>query len=410
MMSRKFIEQEGKLWTEQGIITPEQHQQILSLYSDRKHAIGVIPILGSILVGLGILTFIAANWQDIPQLVRLSIIIAAMIGFYITGDRLLAKGHDKLGISIISLGLITFGAGIILVAQMFQLEAYNASSWIIWSLAALLLTYLYRSHYLFFISLLLITITQLQSASHFYSFSTTAYVITVIGMGYYVWKNKDALLTWMLGISFIIQSIIMVSVLEWKFMWVFVPAFIAYTLVDVFKERKYLYPLQTTALIGAYVFAVFIIMFGDEYFYNYMLDEILANTVSFLITISVIFVISLLLKLKNGSAVTAVDWILVPVLLYLPFQTFFIHLILLFVFSLYVLWRGYVEEWRLKINLGIVLFLASTMIAYIKLTWDFMDKSLFFILGGVILLALSWLLNRQRNVFLRDVKEAERND
>jgi len=77
----------------------------------------------------------------------------------------------------------------------------------------------------------------------------------------------------------------------------------------------------------------------------------------------------------------------------------------MFLFSLYVLWRGYSEEWRMKINIGTVLFIATTMIAYFKLTWSFMDKSLFFIIGGVLLLLLGWLLNRRRQIFLTEEKE-----
>jgi uncharacterized membrane protein len=90
-MSRKFIEKEGRRWTELGIVTPQQYEQILHLYTEKKHAIGLIPILGSILVALGILSFVAANWQAIPQLLRLIIIIAAMAGFYGAGETLLKR-------------------------------------------------------------------------------------------------------------------------------------------------------------------------------------------------------------------------------------------------------------------------------------------------------------------------------
>src|ERR1700730_4602997 len=124
-MSRSIIQKEGRRWTESGIITPAQFEQILSLYPDKKHAIGLIPILGSILVGLGILSFMAANWQDIPQLLRLLMIIALLTGFYWGGERMLSRDHEKLGIALISLGLVSFGAGIILIAQMFHLQAYD---------------------------------------------------------------------------------------------------------------------------------------------------------------------------------------------------------------------------------------------------------------------------------------------
>jgi uncharacterized membrane protein len=42
-----------------------------------------------------------------------------------------------------------------------------------------------------------------------------------------------------------------------------------------------------------------------------------------------------------------------------------------------------------------VLFVAATAVAYFKLTWGFMDKSLFFLIGGILLLALSWYLRRR---------------
>jgi uncharacterized membrane protein len=87
-----------------------------------------------------------------------------------------------------------------------------------------------------------------------------------------------------------------------------------------------------------------------------------------------------------------------------------LYLLVTFFFSLFLLWRGYVEEWRFKINLGTVLFLISTMTAYSKLTWDFMDKSLFFIIGGVLLLLLSWVLNNRRRQFIHDTKEGSTHE
>ncbi|MNL89126.1 hypothetical protein D3C87_2192590 [compost metagenome] len=50
------------------------------------------------------------------------------------------------------------------------------------------------------------------------------------------------------------------------------------------------------------------------------------------------------------------------------------------------------------------------MVAYGKLTWDFMDKSLFFIIGGLLLLVLSWFLNRRNKKFLAEAKGGNRHD
>lgn len=399
-MSRKFIEKEGRRWTELDIISPEQHKQILDLYKDREHAIGLIPLLGSILIGLGILSFIAANWQDISHLIRLTMIITILIGFYGSGEVMIKKGQDKLGIALISLGLVSFGAGIILIAQMFQLEAYNVTSWAIWGAAGVLLTYLYQSRYLFLLATLLLTITQWVSVLQFQTFSYLTFAITLIGLGYYIWKKQDTWLSWMFGLSFIVQSFMLIVSNEWKIIWFFIPVFAIYTLVDITNKRKTYYPFQSSALMAGYIFALFIVLFGNDKMYFDKYEDLLTTSILFFITIGILFIVSVFYKVKSGRTVSAVDWIMAPVLLYLPVYEDILYLFILFLFSLFLLWRGYVEEWRFKINLGTILFLISTMVAYGKLTWNFMDKSLFFILGGIILLLLSWFLNRRRKQFI----------
>jgi uncharacterized membrane protein len=108
-MSRKIIETGGHRWVELGVVSSEQYGQIMSLYSEKKHAVGLIPILGSILLGLGLISFIAANWHGIPEVLRLSMLLIGLIGFYYTGEVFINKDQEKLGIAFIGLGLITSG-------------------------------------------------------------------------------------------------------------------------------------------------------------------------------------------------------------------------------------------------------------------------------------------------------------
>src|SRR5665647_1478969 len=248
-MSRKWVETEGKRWVELDIITSNQYRQILKLYSDRNHAIGLIPLLGSILLGLGLISFIASNWQGIPDILRLVMILIALCGFYYTGELFIKRNQEKLGIAFIGLGLITFGIGIILIAQMFHLQAYDVSSWIVWGIAGVLLTYLYRSRYLFFLSFLIISITQWYSSVEFHHFSYVTFALMIVGLGTYVWIRKDPLVSWFFSISFIIQAIMLVTANDWKFLWVFIPILLLYTLGDALSERAIKAPIQTAALI-----------------------------------------------------------------------------------------------------------------------------------------------------------------
>jgi LPXTG-motif cell wall-anchored protein len=406
-LSRKWVEKEGPRWVERGIVSTEQYRQILSLYDEKKHAIGVLPLLGSMLVGLGILSFVAANWQDIPQLARLAMIAVVMVLFYAGGESLLKKGYDRLGISLVAVGLVTFGAGIVLVGQMFHLMAYDIASFIVWAVAGTLLTYLYRSRFLYLISLLIFTGAQWYSAMVMHHFSFVAFGLMIAGLGYYMWERQNALLTWGFSLSFVIQAIMLADVMHWKFAWVFVPVMALYTLGDWLKDRSDGYALQTVPLITAFTFCVSMVLFYDEYRVERM-KELLPYSLLFAVCMLLLLTVSIAGKIKFKREVTAFDWILVVPFAYLPAGAAVMYLLALFFFSFYVLWRGYIEEWRFKINFGTVLFIITTMVAYGKLAFRFMDKSLFFILGGLILLGLSWFLTRRKKQFFDDVEGGDR--
>ena len=406
-MSRKWVEKESPLWIERGIVSRDQVNQILSLYEDKKHAIGLLPILGSLLVGLGILSFIAANWQDIPEIARLTMIIVFMAAFYAGGETLLRRGHEKLGMAIVSLGVVSFGAGIILIGQMFHLVAYNAFSFILWASAGTLTAYLYRSRYLYLIGLLLFNVAQIYSVSEFDTFSYTAFVLMLAGLGWYAWQQRSPLLIGCLAFSVTLHSMLWTTSGEFKFIWMFIPAMALYTIGDWVKDRTERFALQFAPLVAAFLFGMFMVLFPLDWAGPHLNDYLRAQPAAYLTLLAILFALSVAGKLRRGAGAvsSAFEWILLAPYLYLPDGIELLYLLALFFFSLYVLWRGYAEEWRFKINVGTVLFIVATLIAYGKLTWDFMDKSLFFIIGGVLLLLLSWFLNRRKKQFFHDGRE-----
>ncbi|MCZ8514666.1 DUF2157 domain-containing protein [Paenibacillus filicis] len=408
-MSRKWVEQESPLWVEKGIITREQADRILDLYEDRKHAVGLLPILGSILVGLGILSFVAANWQSIPQLLRLALMIIVMAGFYVSGETAVRRGHGKLGIALIGLGVVSFGGSIVLIGQMFHLVAFHAGSFVLWAVAGAAAAFLYRSRYLYLISLILFNAAQIYSVSQFQMFSYTAFLLMVLALGYYGWKWRNTLLVWSFSLSFTLHALLWVIARDIKFIWMFIPAMALYALGDWLKDRTGAYALQIPPLAAAFLFGIYLVIFPSEWSARF-LSDLRAEPLYYMGALAILFGVSLAGKLRTGRAPGAFEWILLFPFLYLPGGIELAYLLSLFLFSLYVLWRGYAEEWRFKINFGTVLFITSTLVAYGKLTWDFMDKSLFFIIGGLLLLSLSWFLNRRKKQFFYDVKEETPHD
>ncbi|WP_281888872.1 DUF2157 domain-containing protein [Paenibacillus sp. YYML68] len=408
-MSRKWAEREAPIWVEKGIVTREQADAIVALYVGRGSMLGVLPLLGSVLVGLGILSFVAANWQEIPQLVRLLFIAAVMVGFYAGGESFVRSGQQKLGIALIGLGVISFGAGIILIGQMFHMVAYDATSFILWASAGAAAAYLYKSRYLYILSIALFNIAQWYSVSQFDGFSYVCFTVMVLALGLYAWRSSSTLLLLLFSLSVSLQSLMWALSAELKASWMLIPMMALYALGDWLPERRRSFALQASPLASVFLFNVVLVMTHDWTGVG-IREDIVAEPFSYIGLLLFVLVVSLAGKYYRGSLPSAFEWVLLLPFMYVPQGMGLLYLLGLFVFSLGVLWRGYAEGWSFKVNFGTVLFVGTALVAYSKLTWNFMDKSLFFILGGMLLIGLSWFLNRRNKQVLSEVKGGSGDD
>jgi uncharacterized membrane protein len=81
----RFLERlpdEVNYWQGRGIIAPEQGRAIIGSYEmpDTARAthgrlVTILAILGSVLVGLGVILFFASNWQEISREVKLALML-----------------------------------------------------------------------------------------------------------------------------------------------------------------------------------------------------------------------------------------------------------------------------------------------------------------------------------------------
>ncbi|WP_409342756.1 DUF2157 domain-containing protein [Paenibacillus sp. MBLB4367] len=408
-MSRKWLKKEAPVWVQNELITQQQADRLLAFYKEEKPAVGILPLLGSLLVGLGILSFVAANWQDIPHLARFAVIVLAMLGFYAAGERFIRRGDDRLGLGLVAIGLISFGAGIFLLAQMFQMTAANAGSFIIWGSAGVMLTYLYRSRFLFLLSAVILNVGQFYSLNNFGTFSIVAFLVLMVGLGIYWWRNRSAWLAWLLGLSAMLQSAFLIGELELNGSLYMIPVMILYVLGDWIRTRNTASPLQNSALTAAFVTCCIAVMAQDNgHFFGFAAHERTPSLV-FAIVVAALLALSAIAKKRQGRLTSGFEWLLLLPYFYAAEAASFLYLLALCFFSLCVLWRGYAEEERFKVNLGTMLFLFSVLLAYVKLAWGFMDKSVFFLVGGILLLGLSWYLNKRRRRFLAEEGE-DRHD
>ena len=115
-----------------------------------KKTIRIIVTIGAVLVGAGIFSFIAANWLEMTKPIKIGIILISMIVSYGAGWYLKEKSElQKTGDALILLGSIIYGAGIFLVAQMFNIRANWPDGFILWMIGTIAMAFAVESYPLF---------------------------------------------------------------------------------------------------------------------------------------------------------------------------------------------------------------------------------------------------------------------
>jgi uncharacterized membrane protein len=397
-LMRNLIIREGKSWVKEGIISEEQFDKIINRYQPDKRS-NLLPILASILIGLGILTFVASNWNGIPHLARVLLILVVMIGFYVAGEKAQMRGKQQLGNGLIGIGVIAFGAGIILLGQMFHFQSYDAKPFVIWGIASLLVVQLWRSKFLLLLSILIITVGQAYSFMTFSSFSFILALLLLFGVGHFIFHRPDEATSVFFSISYLMNALFFIIDLDLNYQFLFVFYLALYLLSDLIKKEGIRHSIQLTMLIGAVVVTIFNVFWIDSFIYE---DSSFTN--GLIVNGVLITILLVLFVFRKRRTPDFVDGLLFLPVFYVGEMGAVLYLFLLFAYSIFLLIVGYQKHLPDKATLGTVLFLISAFVGYVQLAWDFMPKSLFFLIGGIILFMLSWFLEKNRRKLVKGAR------
>ncbi len=147
---------EVEAWLQDGTVTAEQAQAILARYpeyapgyeaSRRRQSLVVgLSILGAILIGLSVITFFAANWNEISRGVKLGSLFVGMALSYGSGYYLWNRaGYGAYAVALVLLGCIIYGAGVHLIGQIYHIDVDNPNLSMFWFLGVAPLAYVTRS-------------------------------------------------------------------------------------------------------------------------------------------------------------------------------------------------------------------------------------------------------------------------
>ena len=150
---RSKLKQEIPHWQQEGIISEDAAAQLTQRYqldgiqkeSSRLLAAALFT-LGGLLLGGGVITFVAANWEEIPTFAKVSMLFATLLTFHLTGYWLwYQKGWTRFGHALVFAGCLVFGANIGLMAQIFHVSGKWYGAFLAWSVGSLIMAYAVRS-------------------------------------------------------------------------------------------------------------------------------------------------------------------------------------------------------------------------------------------------------------------------
>jgi len=127
-------------WVEQGFVTPDNADKILSSLETRhdgRKLPGLLTLLGAALLIFAALTFVAANWAEIPRWLKLVMIFGSMWAAYAGAIWLERRAHPLFAQAAVLTGLGLFGASIMLIAQIYHIETDDPVGLLAWCVAAL---------------------------------------------------------------------------------------------------------------------------------------------------------------------------------------------------------------------------------------------------------------------------------
>jgi uncharacterized membrane protein len=162
---RRQLRQEADRWLAEELIERNQYEQLAERYSfntldiNARNNFAIILIgLGGILLGLGVITFVAANWQAMSREWRAGLLFVALIGSNLLGFCLwqYTQRWQRLGQAMLLLGAFIMGANIALIGQIFHVGGALHGLFYMWSFGVLAMAYSLRFKPLGIISIILI--------------------------------------------------------------------------------------------------------------------------------------------------------------------------------------------------------------------------------------------------------------
>jgi len=432
-------------WSKDGLLTPEQAGRIGERYDldslgervSSSKIISAISVIGALLFGAGVILLIASNWQLIPRSMKLGVVFLTIlavnqIGYTLKYDR----GYPKLGAALLFLGALLFGGGIWLVAQIYNISSRDKNGLLYWALGILPVAWLLGMETVLTLASGLLSSWAVWKCAYFgypnYPYlalmglfvlplcykkrSAGALLVSLIGIA--VWLGFGPF-AWYLGRS---EDVLPLMVF---------PYFLFGLLLYALGLLHSCFPARAR-FRQAFVVLGSLILFGATYGMSFEdaaseLAKALGRHIpeafwwslavlSALYLLSFAATFSLAQKRETPKGRALVGELLFTLIflatggmLFLGLNSFvstgLISNAMMLALAVALIALGYGQQEPSMVNLGFALFSLQFFTRYVDWGWNYLPRSAFFIVSGIVLLAGAFSMEKQRKKIIRTIRE-----
>ena len=385
------------VWQREGLISSEQERTILSrIGAGEPRLVGAlrmgwlvtaVSIIGALVLAGGVVLLFASQWRKMPDWFRTAVVFAGMFAAYAGGYLLTYRyGMDRIGGALLLLGVLLFEAGLFLFADIYGLPLTTNGEqpaplyFLLAAIGTLPLAYAFGSRIvlLFAIANFVISVIFWLIARYVDTEKTDSVliVIGVLGVALYAVGHLHAMRT------------------AW----------------EKFGE-VYLFVGTVVTLSLVYVFTF------DEPWRSIIDDGIESYAAPPLVYMSIAIAAVLVigqfaarardLEADIETGILAALLAVAAVVATWPAWTGYAIVFngVFFAAAAGIVARGYLRGDERYVNFGLLLVAVGVLTRYVDVFWSLLANSAFFIIGGVLLLAVAFGLERLRRTLVSRMDE-----
>lgn len=393
-------------WQKRGLLddtTAEKLTIDLATQSSGKSFQTVLILLAVICLGFAAITFVAANWEDISRLTRVIIIIGSMWAAWGASVVFHSKGRGVLAQSFVLLACILFGAGIMLISQIYHMQGEPRDAVLLWMLGTLLGSALTRSVPALSFGIILLNIWSLLDNSPFsghYEINLVFLGFLAIAAGLAFWmRSRFAGFLALFSLSGWIFFTAIAKMEQNQAAFLVINLYLGFVLLSatLFSEgaRRFLQGFENTLA------AFFLFNIGTLSYFQYFIgqfenatryDDLFSRSLV-IPAIAVVITGAMALLAKSRGNENSYDLIVIPIAVALtgavmsrPGPVPFISEALLLALSIWVIRMGWRMEYRPITFLGFLGFALMMITIYFITIGTLIGSSAFYLGAGLLLL------------------------